>query len=190
MRPIQANEIEWSRPDASRKIVQRWEITRAPTKGRLTVVLLSLDLIGAPTHYVGGRTTPCRPTDCIGCEAGMSPQMKYYIACHEQQTNGHLILEVTGPQADWFEPLHKQYRTLRGCAIRLFRPSMTPNGRVKFEFVRKLEDSPAMPKNPDVQAIMLRTWQVREDSVHAFRMGNVTPPQLHHETEDPLEQTA
>lgn len=153
----------WTRrPDAAAARGQ-WSLRRCPTKGTLSAVIISHDVLGRYTHYYGGRTRPCTGRDCEPCNKSMRPRWHGYLACIDLDTNEKIIVEITAivaaRVAEWFD----ERRTLKGSRIRLQRRSPKTNGRVTVSLAPPAAGTGELPQAPDVRPIMNRVWELHDE---------------------------
>lgn len=142
-----------------------WSLRRCPLKGKLTVVILSHDLIGRYTHYAASRTRPCMGQDCEWCNKNQRPRWHGYLACIDLDRNEKIIVEVTAGIAtqigEWFD----QCRTLKGSRMQLERPSGKANGRIRAKIIAPATGTGELPTAPDLRPVMEKIWEVHDSSI-------------------------
>ena len=150
----------WTKRPPRGEAQRLYRLRRCPTKGQLSVVILSHDLIGRHTHYYAGRTRPCLGLQCEPCGKNQAPAWHGYVACIDLKTNERLVVEVTSGVASKIGEQFDIYRTLRGVRMLLERTSPRANGRISARFAPPAAGTGTLPEAPDLRPIMERLWEV------------------------------
>jgi hypothetical protein len=141
------------------------QLVRTPAGRGLVAVVTSDDLIGCPTHFWGGRTTPCEKTDCKPCLAGVPWRWHAWLAAWAPSNHHHFIFEMTARVAKIFVAYRDTYSTLRGCKFRAQRRSMAANSRVHLECQPADLEGLALPEPPQMVKCMSIIWNIREPEI-------------------------
>lgn len=140
-------------------------IRRTPPSGTLAAVITSSDMLGAYTHYFGGRTTPCARPDCRACAEGLPYRWHGYVAAHDLKSGEHILFEITAAGAEPLAEYHTHHGTLRGCELRASRPSKRPNGRVAI-ITRPYDlKQGRIPREPDLIACLAHLWNLPKSAL-------------------------
>ncbi len=141
------------------------QILRTPTGAALTAIVTSEDLIGCPTHFWGGRTTPHEDEDCKACEAGLPWRWHSWLSAWNPRDHHHFIFESTARVTKIFTAYRDNHHTLRGCKFRAHRRSNIPNSRVLLECQPTDLDGVRLPNPPDLIKCMSIIWNIREPNL-------------------------
>lgn len=147
-----------SRPD-DRDSAPHHQIIRAKPGKTTQGVVLSLDLIGAYTHYWKGRTTPCNPPACPACDAGHKPRWYGYLALWNPATAAVAILEITTAAVPAIETYLARHGSLRYAQIMATRANRKPNSRLIVSFQAAPYSGPHGPEPPDLPAHLSHMWE-------------------------------
>ena len=147
-------------PDLAKTLPYR--IIRVPSKGNLTGIITSPEMLGCNTHYVNNRTIPCEgEAECDACNQGNSYRWHCYVAILQTPGWEHAILELTAAASDPirnYEGIHNQ---IRGCLIHATRPSGRPNGRVVINCKPADLTGIRLPDPPQIDRILCHLWGVK-----------------------------
>lgn len=135
-------------------------IRRTPAAGVLAAVITSPDMLGAYTHYYGGRTVPCARPDCKACADGLPYRWHGYVSAWDLRTAEHVLLEVTAAGAEPLVEYHRSHGTLRGCEIRASRPTKRHNGRVAIHTRPYDLKTARLPREPNLLAVLAHLWSL------------------------------
>jgi len=160
----------WSNCPPADKCGVSFTLRRTPQGRPLTCISTSEDLIGCPTHFYRGRTTPCSGEGCPACADGLPWRWHAYLSCLEISTREHFILELTAQAAENLISYRTAHKTIRGCLIELTRHKQRPNGRVILRCKPADLNKVPLPPAPDLIKCMQNIWNlasshVREDGV-------------------------
>jgi hypothetical protein len=171
----------WSRRPPEGEAKRNYRITRAPAKGVLTLTILSHDLVGCYTHYVGGRTRMCPGNGCEVCAANTRPRWHGYLAAVDEAKGDRVIVELPATIADSVGKIFDQARTLKGTRLMLSRTSNRPNARVTAKYSAPISAEAEYPAVADIRPILERMWEVIGTTV----ITRATPaaPKIHDEGE-------
>lgn len=135
-------------------------IVRTPPGRSLIAAVTSHDLIGCPTHYYQGRTTPCEAPDCAACGDGHPWRWHGWVTAIDPQTSHHFLFEFTRQAADPFIAWFAQYTTLRGCLFQAKRLGTRSNSRVQIltkpADLTKLQ----LPDPPNLVKVLSILWSI------------------------------
>lgn len=137
-------------------------LIRTPAARPVTGYVLSNNLLGCRTHYVGNRTVPCESPSCDACEAGVPWRWHGYLALQLSATTEVVILEITAQAATVFQEYYERHGTLHGAAIKATRLNNRPNGRVIIHAKPADLAKINLPNCPNVAKLLCHIWNVPE----------------------------
>jgi len=135
-------------------------LLRTPTRGGITAIVTSDDLVGTPTHFYKGRTTPCDSPDCEACGKGYPWRWHGYVAAYLQKRRMHFLFEFTARIAEHFVAYRDTHGSTRGCLFKAHRVNSQPNARVILETQRADLTEIYIPKPPDVIQCLSVLWNL------------------------------
>lgn len=142
-----------------------YRMVRTPTAAALTGYVLSENLTGCRTHFVGNRTIPCEAPDCDPCASGVPWRWKGYLAAMLNPSNEIVLFEITARAATVFAAYFERYGSTRGAAFKAIRVNQRANGRVLIQAKPADLEKINLPKSPDVQAVLCHIWNIPENQV-------------------------
>lgn len=137
------------------------QLLRTPAGGALTAIVTSEDLIGCPTHFWGGRTTPCEHEGCKACAEGLPWRWHSWLSAWNASNHHHFIFESTARVTKIFTSYRDHHHTLRGCKFRARRRTNAPNSRVHLECQPADLDGLRIPDAPDLIKCLSIIWNIR-----------------------------
>lgn len=137
-----------------------FRLIRTPAAGTLRAYVLSPDLIGCPTHFVGNRTVPCERPYCSPCNAGISWRWHGYLFVLTDPQNEQAIFEFTATSAEVFTRYRQQHGTLRACHFQSSRVNQKPNGRVLIQTKPADLNRIALPEPRDLIKLLSHIWNI------------------------------
>jgi hypothetical protein len=137
-----------------------WIIKRADATGLLKMLCLSNDIFGVRTHFLNGRTGPCRKKDCRGCKHGLRSRWKGYLLCIDLSNDQQLVFEFTPPAARSLNASFEKHGTLRGSRLIAQRSSNKPNGRVIVSVTAPQVLGPSACPDYSVWPILSKIWSL------------------------------
>lgn len=140
-------------------------LLRTPAGRALVAIVTSDDLIGAPTHFWGGRTIPCEIEDCKPCLEGQPWRWHAWLGAWSPKDDRAFIFECTARIADIFKAYRAMHMTLRGCKFRAQRRTASINARVYLECQPADLRAVRLPKEPDLVKCMSVIWNIREPEI-------------------------
>lgn len=159
------SQTHWHQaPDSDRKL-QNYRIWRTPASRQETLICLSPAHIGAKLHYWKGRSRPCPGTNCEACMDGQIPRWKGYVLVYHESSKGIAIFEFTERGYDPFATALQRHGTLRGLKFQTSRLGRRPNGPLLIEFSETREESPHLPADVDLAAMLDRIWEIRQQTL-------------------------
>lgn len=141
------------------------QLIRCPPKGLRGAIVISHMPITVPTHWWGGRTTPCVSSDdkpCPACEKQTRVDFKSYMFIVPADVGRPLLLELPPPATIAFRAWFKINRTLRGCRFSLARRGNRPKGQVLAETLDKTAVLTPLPDAPSLMETLCRIWRVTD----------------------------
>lgn len=144
-------------------------LLRTPIAKVLAGVVTCADLIGCPTHFYGGRTTPCEPPNCKACLDSVPWRWHGYLTAISIVSSTHFIFEFTAQASDAFVAYRTRFGTLRGCFFKARRAKPSANARVL------IDTSPAdltkinLPLPPDLVKALTMIWSIPGKNVTTGR---------------------
>lgn len=136
-------------------------IIRAPERGVLECVSVSMDLAGCMVHWRHERTVPCLgdKETCDHCRAHAPKKWVGYLGCWLPLSDRLCLIEVTRDAYLACESIQDGVLPdLRGWHIRLFRARPGRTSRVMIEFVSQVKDISVLPGCWDVRETLERIW--------------------------------
>lgn len=148
----------FSRRPSEARPARRWDIVRVKAGKAIMGVMLGHDVVGAYTHWWGGRTVPCNGPDCSPCSKNVELRWHGYLPLYSLKTRDTSIVEFTEACVEVIDRWFSEHRTLRGCVIEIHRPGAKANGELRA----KVYDGPlakaVLPESPQVEEILMRMW--------------------------------
>lgn len=157
--------MQWSSAPPNDAAHVTHELVRTPKKGKLRAWIISRELDGCYTHFLG-RTLPCLgDLTCPACEQGHARKWYGYLAIKPFGSPTQQILELPAGACLTLGEYVAKNTQLRGKIITCERKGGRPNGRVQIS----LEASEAWPETApepiDTRATLLRIWRVDESRI-------------------------
>jgi len=143
---------------------QNFRIYRTPVGREVELVCLSPQFLGVKLHYWKGRSTPCIGHACEPCGNGHRPRWKGYVQAYHPATRTIVIFEFTERGYQPFQEALNQHGHLRGLRLKACRLNKKPNGPIQIAFAELREESPHLPKQGDLAAMLERIWEIRQQS--------------------------
>ncbi len=137
------------------------DLLRTPSGSALTAIVTSLDLIGCPTHFWGGRTTPHEKSDCPACAEGLPWRWHTWLSAWNPSNHHHFIFESTRRVGKIFVAYREAHLTLRGCKFRARRRTNAANARVHLECQPCDLEKVNLPQPPDLIKCMSIIWNIK-----------------------------
>lgn len=152
-----------------------FRLIRTPTAHALQAHVLSDNLVGCKTHFVGNRTIPCEAPDCESCNSGIGWRWHGYLAIVVDATQEVAIFECTARSAAAFAEYFKRYDTTRGCHFKAQRLNGRPNGRVLIQCKPADLAKVNLPSPPVVQKCLCHIWNIPENQVDTTKHATRPP---------------
>lgn len=140
-------------------------LIRTPEARALTGYVLSDNVTGTPTHFVGNRTVPCEGADCECCESGVPWRWHGYLAVLIEATQETVLFEMTAKASDSFKAYYERYGTTRGAHFKAQRLNARTNGRVLIQAKPADLAKVHLPKSPNVQKLLCHIWNISENQI-------------------------
>lgn len=158
-----SDEDFWARRPEDGLEKRRYDVIRVGAGRSIKGIMLAGDVIGAYTHWFGGRTVPCFGPECRACATGVEIRWHGYVPLMAIKQRTIQIFELTvaavGPLDAWF----RTHRSLRGALVELQRRGGRANGMVRSLVSDGPLPAEALPDPPDVKAVLRNLWSLRED---------------------------
>lgn len=161
--PNHLDGVKWMTGPGETNAGENLRIVRAPSTGRLKVMILSHQVTGTYTHYQNGRTQPCMGQSCKGCESALPTRWHGWLIVLNESTDEKQILEVTEGPGETLAAFFSEHRTLRGLRIMMSRPSGKVNGRVHLLRGDQITNHAELQKCPELQRVLLKIWGLDGD---------------------------
>ncbi len=142
-----------------------YRLIRTPANSPLFAHVLSEQLVGCKTHFVGNRTIPCEAPDCESCNSGVPWRWHGYLAIVIESTREIVIFETTARAAAAFTDYHQRYGTTRGCHLKAQRLNNRTNGRVLIQARPSDLAKINLPPAPNVEKLLCHIWNISEKQV-------------------------
>lgn len=137
-----------------------YRLLRTPPANPLIGYVLSQNLTGCRTHFVGNRTVPCESPTCDVCENGIAWRWHAYLLVLVDATQETIIFETTAAAAQAFAAYHQRHGTTRGCYFKASRANSKPNGRVLIQCRPADLAKVNLPRELDVQKLLCHIWNI------------------------------
>jgi len=157
----------WSTTPPDRSGPRPLPIIRTPVGKSIVATILSDAMLGCPTHFWGGRTTPCEAPDCPACNAGSPTRWHGYLIIFSEQQRTSAILEIPDAAAEQLTLLAHSLPTLRGAKIKAVRTKATRNARVLIELQPPSLEQKNLPRAADLQTLLAMIWKLPTTAVSA-----------------------
>lgn len=140
-------------------------LIRTPAGHAIAGHVLSDNLVGCKTHFVGNRTIPCESPTCEPCEAGVPWRWHGYLAVLLDHGNETVLFETTARAAETFAAYFQRYGTTRGAYFKAQRLNNRSNGRVLIQTKPADLEKITLPKAPAVEKLLCHIWNIPEKQV-------------------------
>jgi len=168
----------WTKQPPADPRGQGLPIIRTPAARELVAVVTSEQLIGTDTHFWGGHTVPCERPECDACNNGIAYRWHGYLTAYNPADQLHFIFEMTAQAAQGFAKYQELHNSLRCCQFTAWRWGRRKNGRVIIKLEHSAVPDHALPKAPDVAAVMAIIWRLPPKDVFvAGKLRNL--PRVH-----------
>jgi len=137
-----------------------FRLIRTPTAKPLQGYVISHELTGCPTHYIGNRTVPCESPNCQACENGVGWRWHGYLLVYLDTVSEIIIFEMTAISSRAFKEYYERYATLRGCAFKAERQNGRPNGRVLIQTKPGDMTRVNLPEDMDIRKLLCHIWNI------------------------------
>jgi len=159
--------MNWCSKPPAEATSRNYELLRCPKSGKMTAWVVSQEMTGCWTHYLG-KTLPCiGDLECPACSDGHMRRWYSYVAVIVPGDPRQKILELPAGAAGQVQEFVDRGTQIRGKLITISRTGGKTNGRVKVA----LAASEAWPENApepiDTRTALLHLWRVDEG-----RLGN------------------
>lgn len=158
MKDDQEDVGPWARRPLEGTRTRRWEIVRVKAGKEVRGIMLAGDLVGAYTHFWGGRTVACDGRACLPCSKNVELRWHGYLPLYSARSRETSIIEVTEACVEVIDRWFSAHRSLRGAMVTIGRPGVKANGMLRA----RLEEGPlpveALPAPPDVKSILENMW--------------------------------
>lgn len=151
----------WTNRPPNSELGLNFTIIRTPAKGRYQAYVLSDDLLGLPTHYVGRRTQPCTGDGCPHCADGYSWRWHGYLCVLDPRTHQKLVIELPAQACQIICEYRDAHHTLAGALLEVWRPSQKPNGRVAAHVSHADLRGKTLPEPADLKRFLCHVWNIR-----------------------------
>jgi hypothetical protein len=162
-------------PDTTSRFA--FDLKRTPPDRPIVGIITSAKILGAYTHFWGGRTVPCEEPHCPACEEGMPSRWHCYVGFLCPKTRDHCIFECTGRAARAFEDYTRAHATLRGCHFMAVRPKRRKNARVEITVKPYDLTKITLPPEIDIIRALCTIWQIPSEAIDA-PLDDPTNPNL------------
>ncbi|KKM75492.1 hypothetical protein LCGC14_1389670 [marine sediment metagenome] len=149
-------------------------IVRTPATARLNVTCYSRTIVGAMTHYAGGRTQLCTAPNCPECDLHHAPRWYGYLAVYGRQSLARRIFEFPQGPFGEFRDYTSRWKDLLGVQITAYRQPARPNGPVQIDLAPPDENVNRYPDEPDVFRILCQIWKLHHvDQLRDYNAANL-----------------
>ena len=144
---------------------QPLSLLRTPAYRAILAIVTSEDIVGCPTHYYKGRTSPCQSQSCPACADGISWRWHGYLAAWQPTQGLHFLFEMTAIAAEPFVEYRDAHGGLRGCLFEAKRLTPVPNGRLRIQCKPADLSKVRLPQAPDVIRCLIKIWGLSDVEV-------------------------
>lgn len=159
-----------SRPPANAS-QSGYRLIRTPAGHALRAVVISDNLVGCRTHFVGNRTIPCEAPECEPCQSGVAWRWHAYLLVLVESTQEIVIFETTAIASKSFAAYHDRNGTTRGCLFEAERIKGRANGRVLIRCRPADLQRLTLPPDQPVELLLCHIWNVAPNQA-------VVPPEM------------
>ena len=152
-----------------------FRLLRTPAGRPLLAYVLSENLTGCNTHFVGNRTVPCEYPKCDPCQNGIGWRWHGYLAIVVAATQEVALFECTAKSSAAFSEYYTRYGTTRGCMFKAERLNAKTNGRVVIQARPADLAKINLPPSPDVQQCLAHIWNLPPNQVETLPHKNRPP---------------
>lgn len=142
-----------------------YRLLRTPAASPLTGYVLSDNLVGCKTHFVGNRTIPCESPNCDPCDSGIAWRWHGYLLVILSPSQETVIFEMTAIASAAFADYYKRYGTTRGAAFKAQRVNGRHNGRVLIQAKPADLAKVNLPKAVPLQKLLCHIWNIPPNQV-------------------------
>ncbi len=167
--------VNWSHEPEAGPREGSYRIARTPTTQPFKAAILSEKHVGVHLHYWKGRSVPCNGGDCEACYNGQRPRWKGYVLVKSLITPKIVIFEFTERAHHAFADFLEKHGSLRGGVFQASRTNRRANGPLDVEFQEARFDEALLPKPGDLQAVLERMWEIRQQYLPAILPGSEDP---------------
>lgn len=145
-----------------------WTIVRAPSEGKLPIIIVSPVHLGLHTHYYRGSTTPHRTDSCPACLAKHLPRWHGYLLAVRAHDGAQIIWEF--PAACGFQVVeaHKEYGGLRGQMVIVSRAAPRANAKVTCQFKGLSPQAHKLPASEDIWPLLSKIFGLHKEAPTKF----------------------
>jgi len=155
----------WTDTPTPRRGPRPLPIMRTPVGKPLVATITTDRMSCCPTHFWGGRTTPCEKPDCDACNHGSPSREHAYLGIYFIDQQASAILELPDGAAEQLALLAKNLPTLRGARIRVTRTKLSRNARVCVELAPPAINPPPLPTPPQLREILAIIWKLPQAAI-------------------------
>jgi len=145
-----------------------YRLLRTPAGRPLMGYVLSNNLTGCNTHYVGNRTVPCEYPKCDPCANGIGWRWHGYLAIVVAATQEVALFECTAKSSAAFSDYYERYGTTRGCMFKAERLNAKTNGRVVIQAKPADLAKINLPPSPNVEQCLAHIWNLPPNQVETL----------------------
>lgn len=153
---------EWTNAPPTNDDRRSYKLLRCPAGGSIRGIIVNAEPVGAQLHYWKGRTVPCNKLDCDACKASHVPRWKGYLLIQSRASTRLAIVEYTERIHGDIAREHATNNGLRGSEIKIYRLGSKPNSPLYCEFDGKCSNLDLLPPEEDIQTMLERMWEVRQ----------------------------
>ncbi len=144
-----------------------YRLLRTPTNHALQALVLSDNILGCNTHFVGNRTIPCENPNCEPCASGISWRWHGYLLVMLDGTHEKAIFEMTARASTGFQEYFQRHTTLRGCKFKASRLNQRNNGRILIQLKQADLTNITLPDALPLEKLLCHIWNIPENQSNA-----------------------
>ena len=142
-----------------------FRLIRTPSATPIFGHIISDNLVGCRTHFVGQRTVPCESPNCDSCDTGIAWRWHGYVLLVIDATQEVVIFECTARSSQAIAAYYQRYSTTRGAHMKAMRSPAKPNGRVLIQCKPADLEKITLPKAPPVEKLLCHIWNLSENQI-------------------------
>lgn len=163
----ESKHIVWQSAPPSEFRPCKYRILRTPVGSSISGIILSENVLGTATHYLGGRTQPCIGSLCPCATKPIRQDWHGYVYLLGKKTREIVIFEITAGPALKLNENWNRYKTIRGLEVLFSRTGTNTNGKVICNCGDLVRNADELPSVPDITEMMSAIWGLGQNNDHS-----------------------